>query len=228
MARRNLRNIDQRIINRTIEEGAIKGIDDISTKKIASLLRITEPTIYVHFGTKDNLLKEAYRSAAATLYDIVGLSADDDLDVIAPYNLTIVAKQAQAHRNEVIYVFNYRHMPGFIEFTEAKTPQGEAIFEALRSTWYHGSNLENPAPFCPYIDRQLYLYVLEMISGFVYSIAKNELPADETTAKFFSALLLSSLRYGKELFKSMLTDENREDLKKKASNCGLLLDEKKS
>jgi AcrR family transcriptional regulator len=85
MARRNLRNIDQRIINRTIEEGAAKGIDGISTKKIASLLRITEPTIYVHFGTKDNLLKEAYKTAVATLYDIVAfLSADDDLNVIAP------------------------------------------------------------------------------------------------------------------------------------------------
>lgn len=228
MARRNLRNVDQRIINRTIEEGAAKGIDGISTKKIASLLRITEPTIYVHFGTKDNLLKEAYKTAVATLYDIVGLSADDDLNVIAPHNFTIIAKQAQTHRNEVIYVFNYRHTPGFIEFTQAKTPQGEAIFEALRSTWHHGNNLENPAPFCLYIDNQLYLYVLETISGFVYSVAKNELPADETTAKFFSALLLSSLRSGKELFKSMLTEENKEELKNKAAGCGLLQEEKKN
>jgi AcrR family transcriptional regulator len=227
MARRNLRNIDQRIINRAIEEGAAKGIDGISTKKIASLLRITEPTIYVHFGTKDNLLKEAYQTAVATLYDIVGLSADDNLDVTAPHNFMIVAKQAQTHRNEVIYVFNYRHTPGFIEFMTTKTPQGEAIFEALRSAWHHGNSQDNPAPFCPYIDNQLYYYVLETISGFVYAIAKNELPADETTAKFFSALLLSSLRNGKALFKSMLTEENKEELKQKAANCGLLQDEKK-
>jgi hypothetical protein len=59
-------------------------------------------------------------------------------------------------------------------------------------------------------------------------VAKNELPADETTAKFFSALLLSSLRSGKELFKSMLTEENKEELKNKAAGCGLLQEEKKN
>jgi AcrR family transcriptional regulator len=222
MARRNLRNIDQRILKRTIEEGAEKGIDGISTKKIASLLRITEPTIYVHFGTKENLLKAAYENAVDTLYNIVGLSADDNLDEVAPHNFTIIGKQAQEHPSEVIYVFNYRHMPNFIEFAPKKTPQGEMIFEALRLAWHHSENLVNPAPFCPYIDHELYLYVLEMISGYVYSIAKKDLPADETTAKFFSALLLSSLRNGKELFKSLLNEENKEELKRKAADCGLL------
>jgi AcrR family transcriptional regulator len=222
MARRNLRNIDQRIINRTIEEGAAKGIDGISTKKIASLLRITEPTIYVHFGTKENLLKEAYKSAVDTLYNIVGLSSEDNLDVVAPHNFTIIGQQAQTHPNEVIYVFNYRHMPNFIEFAPKNTVQGEAIFEALRSAWHHGNSPENPAPFCPYIDQQLYLFVLEMISGYVYSIAKKDLPADETTAKFFSALLLASLRNGKVLFKGMLSEDNKKELQKKATDCGLL------
>ena len=226
MARRNLRNIDQRILNRTIEEGAAKGIDGISTKKIASLLRITEPTIYVHFGTKEKLLKEAYKSAVDTLYNIVGLSSEDNLDVVAPHNFAIIGKQAQEHPDEVIYIFNYRHMPNFIEFAPKKTIQGEAIFEALRSAWHHGSSPENPAPFCPYIDQQLYLYVLEMISGYVYSIAKKDLPADEATAKFFSALLLSSLRNGKALFKGMLNEDDRKELQKKTADCGLLQEEK--
>ncbi len=60
MARRTLRALDSRIIKRTIQAGAKRGVSNISTKDISFILGITEPTIYVHFGTKDNLLYQAY------------------------------------------------------------------------------------------------------------------------------------------------------------------------
>lgn len=60
MGRRNLENIDRKIIKQTIKLGALNGLDHISTIELASKLSISEGTIFVHFKTKDNLVLEAY------------------------------------------------------------------------------------------------------------------------------------------------------------------------
>ena len=68
MARRKLRNLDARILKKTLYYGALLGIDKISTKKIAEDIGITEPTIYVHFRTRANLLYEGYRTAIKQVF----------------------------------------------------------------------------------------------------------------------------------------------------------------
>ena len=67
MARRTLRALDRRIIKRTIQAGAKKGVTNISTKEMSTILGITEPTIYVHYGTKDNLLLEAFNECGKSI-----------------------------------------------------------------------------------------------------------------------------------------------------------------
>ncbi len=60
MARRTLRALEARIKRKTIEEAFKNGFKRISTKDIAEVLSITEPTIYVHFKSKGELLFESY------------------------------------------------------------------------------------------------------------------------------------------------------------------------
>lgn len=79
MARRTLRALDNRIIKRTLISGAKNGICNISTKEIASILGITEPTIYVHYKTKENLLFCAYKEAVEDILK-VNHSLLDDLE----------------------------------------------------------------------------------------------------------------------------------------------------
>ena len=110
MARRNLRNIDERILNRVIIEGAKNGIEGVSTKKIAAFLRITEPTIYVHFQSKKHLLDEAYHKAMDALYTLKSLKENDDFSSVIAENLYLIGLQAAKYPDEVIYAFNYRHM----------------------------------------------------------------------------------------------------------------------
>lgn len=60
MARRTLRALDKRIKKKIIEQSLHYSINDISTKTVARSLKISEPTIYIHFKNKSNLLREAY------------------------------------------------------------------------------------------------------------------------------------------------------------------------
>jgi AcrR family transcriptional regulator len=221
MARRNLRNIDERILNRVIIEGAKNGIEGVSTKKIAAFLRITEPTIYVHFQSKKHLLDEAYHKAMDALYTLKSLKENDDFSSVIAENLYLIGLQAAKYPDEVIYAFNYRHMPDFVEANPAQSETSQHFFLALQKMWHHGTN-ENPSSFCPYIDRQIYLYALETVDSYGYSIAKKDLPCDRTTAKFFAALMLNALNGGKTTFLASLTDEDRKELQVKAADCHLL------
>ena len=221
MARRNLRNIDERILNRVIIEGAKNGIEGASTKKIAAFLRITEPTIYVHFQSKKHLLDEAYHKAMEALYTLKSLKEDDDFSTVMAEDLYLIGQQADKYPNEVIYAFNYRHMPDFVEANPLQNEASKHFFLALQKMWHHGDN-QNPSSFCPYIDRQIYLYAIETIDSYGYSIAKKDLPCDLTTAKFFSALMLNALNGGKATFLASLTEDDKKELQAKAADCNLI------
>lgn len=61
MARRTLENLDKKILGCTANLGAKKGIENISTAEIAKICEISEPTIYVHFKKKTNLICQVGR-----------------------------------------------------------------------------------------------------------------------------------------------------------------------
>lgn len=59
MARRNLVNIDEKILRETIRIGADAGINNIPARKIAKNCDITDATVFEHFQTKENLILQA-------------------------------------------------------------------------------------------------------------------------------------------------------------------------
>lgn len=71
MGRRNLDNIERKIIKQTIRLGALNGVDHISTIELSEKLGISEGTIFVHFKTKENLIYEAYKFSGSYLKDTI-------------------------------------------------------------------------------------------------------------------------------------------------------------
>jgi Transcriptional regulator len=59
MSFRHLDNIDEKIIDATIQIGSSNGANRLSTKEIAKLCGISEFVIYDHFRSKDNLISIA-------------------------------------------------------------------------------------------------------------------------------------------------------------------------
>lgn len=213
MARRNLRNIDDRILYRTIAEGAENGIHGISTKKVASALRISEPTIYIHFKTKENLVSAAYQKAFSEVYGCVSIALDGNLEDTLEKSVELILKNAEEHRNEVIFVFHYQHLDTFKFANPPDSDIGKALMVVIGKIWHHDN--DEKTEFCPYIERQIYCFVTDVICLFSYKVALKELAADSSSAKFVYAILMSGLSGGKERFLSSLNDEEKEALSKK-------------
>lgn len=105
MARRNLRNLDERILKKVVHYGAERGLSHVSTKKIAIDLKITEPTIYVHFSTKVNLLYEAYLYAFSKIYEEI---AGDPRGYMEG-KLSDFLKKAAENPEAAAYIEGYRN-----------------------------------------------------------------------------------------------------------------------
>ena len=111
MARRKLRNLDNRILKKVVAHGAEKGISEISTKVIAEEIGITEPTIYVHLHTRVNLLLNANEYA---LHEIVSAFADNDATLLQRWELAL--KAANEHKEAALYAYFYRQLNTSDEF----------------------------------------------------------------------------------------------------------------
>lgn len=75
MARRLLStNIDDKIIAEAINQSYKEGLDGISTIGIAKKLKISEPVIFAHFGTKKALIVAAFKKAWQPFECILGLT----------------------------------------------------------------------------------------------------------------------------------------------------------
>jgi AcrR family transcriptional regulator len=131
MARRTLLKLDERLLSWVISEGAAKGIEGISTSRIASQLRISEPTIFVHFGSKANLLFEADRSSLHTLYSSLVPSSEENPRKNAIDALLFLAARAQENPKEAAYAYLYHTLYDLTSF-EMETQALIALFKTLK------------------------------------------------------------------------------------------------
>ena len=63
MGRRVIVNLEAKILSAVLKINAKDGFSNISTKKIAKKLAISEPVIFAHFNTKQGLLDASFRYA---------------------------------------------------------------------------------------------------------------------------------------------------------------------
>ncbi len=103
MARRKLRNLDNRILKKVVSHGAEYGINGISTKKIAEEIGITEPTIYVHFHTRKNLL------LAANEFALNNLKNFSDVDATLSGKWGQLLLSAKENKDDAIYAYFFRN-----------------------------------------------------------------------------------------------------------------------
>jgi AcrR family transcriptional regulator len=63
MSRKSIPNVDEKILEEVIRETFRYGVAMISTKKVAKHLHISEPVIFAHFKTKQNLIDQTFAYA---------------------------------------------------------------------------------------------------------------------------------------------------------------------
>lgn len=155
MARRTLRNLDLRIMKRVVFYGATDGIGKISTKRIASDLNISEPTIFIHFKTKRNLLQSAYSSIMKSLREKIEIGLFNKYEGKREQFLKRVDDiwfgvftDIWKEREKVIYAFRFRHglkgsadlkepfalTESFLKFMASVEPQYASRLSSLGAT----------------------------------------------------------------------------------------------
>ncbi|MCI2111668.1 MAG: TetR/AcrR family transcriptional regulator [Bacilli bacterium] len=209
MARRTLRNLDARIIKLTIHYGATNGIDNISTKRIAKDLKITEPTIYVHFKTKERLLLAAYKGILANIY-AGRLLRDVDEKNQSDYlqgELLRVLQLSDTHREEVIYAFNYRNSSHQKSFS---SPEGDAYLNHFTKALL--ATIQDP-DMADSVRKTLIPVCYDVFELFAYKVAKGEVRADMLTVKIMVSLIIGGLQGTRDVFYASLTPEEKKAIR---------------
>jgi AcrR family transcriptional regulator len=190
MARRTLHHLDERICKRVIYYGAKKGIESISTKRIASDLHISEPTIYVHFKNKDVLLLTCYQNITDSLNRLLAKnlygpykSKKEELlqDINKIYHFLF--EDIFSHREETIFLFAYRRY-SLVPF---ETPLVTSLIDFVGSfdpEWAHLLAKE-------LLGKNNFL-LLAPLEIYAYEIAKGKIPLNEKTIAYMQKTLFCS------------------------------------
>jgi len=111
VGRRYIQNIDGKIQNEIIRETFRHGASSISTIVIAKHLHISEPVIFAHFSTKQNLMDQTFAYAWHRIPE-KAIFPTPDIDIRDPkvYSIYIERfKQVLSYPKELVFVESYQH-----------------------------------------------------------------------------------------------------------------------
>lgn len=129
-----IKDCDERILSETIKLGALVGVGrQTSTKEIACACGINEATIFTHFKTKENLLRQAFLTIDRKIAAKIAESAFDVTDLRAS-----VRKLWDSYMDfllerptETTYYCNYRRSVYYNADTQAEQKPYWSAFVAM-------------------------------------------------------------------------------------------------
>lgn len=211
MARRKLRNVDERLLLNTIRQGADAGIKNLSTQRVAKATDVTEATIYVHFQTRENLLFHAYQLAVQTLLEDIQPDPAKPTEQALSDLIFAILQRSALNPAQAIYALRYRHYA-----EETNLPQFFAVrgvfFEAVKRAWNNDPTLNESYPFADWVAHTVFDFAQDSLFVLAYRAAKNEIPVTRSVSKLVAAFLLDGYQRGKKMFLSSLTDEDKAEL----------------
>lgn len=193
MARRTLHDIENKILDCAIRLGATKGIENISTQEIAKCLGISEPTIFVHFKTKKNLIVQAARKLDTLVKKMITETYFDFLDKGLLYEeikstwLRIFEFLVNSPNNTKYYN-KYRHS-AFYEPTEDYAEDG--IY-----TLAVNIVLQHNAKFAEYADmgsEVVMICAIDSTLNFAEAVIDGKLKKDDITLDLMYKLIFGML-----------------------------------
>lgn len=186
MARRTLINIEGKILDATVSKGAKYGVDNVSTIQIAKKCNITEPTIFVHFKTKSNLLLQAYlyvdKIAEEKLFSCEEFKKESvDMYLVWEYMFDFFITNKKISK----YFDSYRHYSFYnpTEINELSTHHIEACRKML-------GNLKS------YSDLELLLiwvHVVDSTVNFAIKAAEGKVSIDEESKRFIFKMITGGI-----------------------------------
>lgn len=109
MGRKAIKNIEKKILSEVMKETYKNGIAAVSTKEVARKLHVSEPVIFAHFETKQNLMTRAFEEAWNALPHIVAfpvsVQKEDDEEAFLRYKEKV--NSALQNPVQLIYIADF-------------------------------------------------------------------------------------------------------------------------
>jgi AcrR family transcriptional regulator len=126
MGRKTIHNVDEKIMDEVIRETFKYGIAMISTKDVARRIHISEPVIFSHFKTKQNLIDQTFSYAWHKMpQEVIFPTSEADIRNPEVYDHYIARFNALLHfPKELVYEDAYYHSSYYHKDFAEKTMSG--------------------------------------------------------------------------------------------------------
>lgn len=188
MPRRNLSvDIDEQMINATIKLGAKIGLESVTTMKVGTACGVAEPTVYRHFGSKENLLYKAYLSIDNVLAGIIDKLEFDDPKKVKPSADKVWREAFEyfiSHRDETLYYIQYRHS---IHYNTALDMERSGAYGTLYKKNLEAAKEKNE-------DYAMITgFVVDNTVNFAEKVHRGQLEDNAKLRDFMSALIINTI-----------------------------------
>lgn len=187
MGRKPICNVEKKIMNEVLREDFKYGIYSLSTKAIAARLNISEPVIFSHFKTKQNLLDRTFEHAFLQI-NVASLIPAPDSIIAYDSEQRFVAffKEMLQEPECLVYADNYFHSAYYHpEFADAV--QKGLIDSAVSFLKAHNRRAEEE-------NRYFVLGFLGMMVSGLARFVSNNVSLSEKELRLFSEALLNGMK----------------------------------
>ena len=167
------KNIDIRVKLEVMKECAQNGFDSLSTKRIAQKLKVSEPTLYAHFHTKDNLLLETFAEAWSQLPHFLVLPPSyEEADNFFPLYKEKI-QEAIDNPIPVTYITNYL----ISDYYSRSKKEADSIQKVYREEVKEGIHKLNPSLDQNHLLSLVDQFILNAVTHIYYIV--HHLPLEE-------------------------------------------------
>ncbi len=187
MARRTLINLDEKILNEAVNQGAMRGVSEISALNIARKLGISDTSVFVHFKNKTNLVVSANNYALEKMYArIEQLLAPDETFTIKD-RWKCMLDWFVENSNITLFLDSYAHSSYF----NFKLTESDLKFVDIVRKILNDSNISYTDERCIVIWK----FLLENSISLSVKIIRNVLEETEETLDIYYDLIFSDKEF---------------------------------
>lgn len=168
-------DIDEQMVRATVELGAREGLGKITTLKVAKACNVAEPTVYRHFESKKNLMRQAFLLLEKEVAESIKGEFFDTRDIRGSTRkfADITFDCLVAHPDETVYYSSYRHSAFYNENDTTEISFHKKIFHQVMR---ENSKLKK---FEDFGFPVLWTFVVENMMNFAEKVATNKIEDSE-------------------------------------------------
>ena len=183
MARRNLVDIDNKIMDAVIKIGSEEGIKSITSKKVAAMCGISHFTCFEHFGTRQGMLDETTKVLEKQFLSDIEELIHTEKNIVDVWNV-ILDRFITRPNKPLYYYYYYKEMKGELTLN---SPRGQFLSNFSKKV-FAKSNATNDFEYLLLWD-----HIVEMMFYYAEKITKGLIPNTKEVREYISKIVFNGI-----------------------------------